>query len=75
MGNFNAKVGRKYEKVVGTYGLGDKNQLEDRLIEFLSTAQSIHYQYLVSATCDKAMHMAWSRQGSSKPDRLYYDIQ
>ena len=35
MGDFNAKVGKeKYEKIIGTYGLGNRNERGDRLIEF-----------------------------------------
>ena len=35
MGEFNTKVGKdKYEKKVGTHGLGNRNEKRNRLIEF-----------------------------------------
>ncbi|XP_030758449.1 craniofacial development protein 2-like [Sitophilus oryzae] len=35
MGDFNAKIGRgKFEEIIGSYGLGERNERDDRLLQF-----------------------------------------
>ena len=59
MGDRNAKAGSiSHSNIVGNFGLGDKNDRGERLIQTKSIDNN---KYLVSATTMKTLHMEKSR--------------
>ena len=71
MGDMNAKVGQgKYEKIVGNYGLGKRNERGDRLIQFCSEANlSIMNTFLQQP--ERRLY-TWKSPGDVKRNQIDY---
>ena len=67
MGDFNGKVGEgREEDTVGPYGLGERNDNGERVVNFLQEAQSICNKHLVSTEEVCTAYLDITRQSDKK---------
>ena len=73
MGDWNAIVGEGKEgKVIGKFGLGVRNEIGQRPIDFCEEAQIGYYQYLVPNPQKEAIQLEKSRRPGEISTRLYF---